>query len=464
MPYENGVDLVDRDYGVLGTPTNLRSIRFKQDSFSKVRALWNRVRRTLTNPFTKEAQIERVENKLENKKEEFQEMEFKPNEFNKSGTGVSKAEEKILKKATAIARLEEKLNILRDIPTSPSFVNSRAIKLKDNMIRNARFNSNNAYSVPEERKYAVFEDVDTDSIIKEEANKTAQDVRQMLNDKNIRDDIIVAPDRGEIKKTVDHEFERQEKEYIRNISAEEVADITGGEVESKSEEASKMADFDPEELRTAVSDALNKVNVDKGSSVETKIEKYGFNEDGTYRYKKEQLDEDFRKTPIIKEPSRIETSEIKVPRVDPSQVLKPATPEVKEEPKEELPFAKEEKEVRLGFDNEEIENVTKAADKTRNMDDIQALLERVKVLKEKQNESKQRAEEAKEEARKSEQMKKEAQERLQAYADALNEDLGYNERSAEEDMKKVKNNEDLIEAMLGMIQPTDAAEENVRAK
>ena len=52
-------------------------------------------------------------------------------------------------------------------------------------------------------------------------------------------------------------------------------------------------------------------------------------------------------------------------------------------------------------------------------------------------------------------MKNEAKARLKAYESALEEDLGYNERSAAQDMEKAKNNEALVEAMLSMIQPAN---------
>ena len=128
-----------------------------------------------------------------------------------------------------------------------------------------------------------------------------------------------------------------------------------------------------------------------------------------------------------------------------------------------MPFTKEDSKMNenVRLEGDSIKDITQAIDRVESKDEIQALLERIKALKLEQNASKKRALEAKEKVEESEVMKREAQERLQAYGQALEEDLNYNNKSAEELIQKAKSNEELAETMLSMIQPS-ANEEELR--
>ena len=495
----NSFELINQDYGLLSSPRSLRSIRLKEDSFLSIRNAWNKAIKTVKN-----FEVNRTENKLNKAREEFKNLEFSPRDFNEGLGNTSVAEEKIMKKSKAIARLEEKVSILRDIPVSLDFVNNRAIKLKDNMIRNARFNSHNVYSIPEESKDAIFaaQDVsvsekgsgdvgyrsaaidEADRIILEETENTARSVQELMNDNsandaNVRDDIVVVPDRVEVKKTVDDEFSRQEGQYS---SDEMVESMRNEPIQISREEVEEVVNSD--EVRAAVDEAINGIDVSRNGAFGAKIEKYADSHDtdvndnavdGTYRLTKDQIDEDFRKTPIDTQSgiSRIEDIKASIPKIDVSQIFGrvnngrgangdentsviPLEQEVIEE-KSTVDNSSDDQ-IHFDYDDESINALTAAVDKADSMDDIQALLARVKQLKEKQNESKIKAMQAKEKAAESEAMKRSAEERLKEYESALKEDLGYNERSAAEDMEKARNNEALVEAMLSMIQPTNEAE------
>lgn len=510
MPYESSFELINQDYGLLSSPKNLRSIRLKEDSFLSIRKAWDKFK-TLDKTI-KNNEVSRAVNKLEVAKDEFKNLAFTPREVKSDVGQVSVAEKKVMKKATAIARLEEKVSILLDIPVSPEFVNNRAIKLKDNMMRNARFNSHNVYAVPEEEKNAIFDYQNTyltpegnneityraagideasiantamneaDRIILDETQNTAKSVQEIMNESaNIRDDIIVVPDRDEVKKAVDDEFSRQEEQYAQ-ADAYKVESVP---IQISKEEVEEKVDRD--KVRLAVDEAMNGVDISRNGAASAKIERYADLDeenvekvdnsfaDGTYRLTREQIDEDFRKTPIEPRPnvSKIEEIKTKIPKIDISQVFgevrdnKPLEKEVPVISSEEVEKTVEPAvvdvdneddstdQIHFDYDDESISALTEAVDKAGSMDEIQALLARVKQLKEKQNESKIRAMEAKEKAAESEAMKNEAKARLKAYESALEEDLGYNERSAAQDMEKAKNNEALVEAMLSMIQPAN---------
>ena len=485
MPYESSFELINQDYGLLSSPKNLRSIRLKEDSFLSIRKAWDKFK-TLDKTI-KNNEVSRAVNKLEVAKDEFKNLAFTPREVKSDVGQVSVAEKKVMKKATAIARLEEKVSILLDIPVSPEFVNNRAIKLKDNMMRNARFNSHNVYAVPEEEKNAIFDYQNTyltpegnneityraagideasiantamneaDRIILDETQNTAKSVQEIMNESaNIRDDIIVVPDRDEVKKAVDDEFSRQEEQYAQ-ADAYKVESVP---IQISKEEVEEKVDRD--KVRLAVDEAMNGVDISRNGVASAKIERYADLDeenvekvdnsfaDGTYRLTREQIDEDFRKTPIEPRPnvSKIEEIKTKIPKIDINKPLEKEVPIISSEEVEKtvepavVDVDNEDDstdQIHFDYDDESISALTEAVDKAGSMDEIQALLARVKQLKEKQNESKIR----------------EAKARLKAYESALEEDLGYNERSAAQDMEKAKNNEALVEAMLSMIQPAN---------
>lgn len=475
MPYEDalGIEFVDRDLNLLQVPKSLRSIRFKMPSFLNSSKVYEKFR---------EMQIARTEKKLEKSKDSFKDLEFSPRDFSKGMGEISTAEKEIMKEAKNIARLEEKLNILKNIPVSPKFVSNRAIKLKDNMIKNARFNSHNVYSIPDENKGNLFSNnteyiIDSpDKIIAEETNNTANEVKKMMESKNIRDDIIVVPDRESVQKTINDEFAKHE-DNIRNISAEEVADVVEKE-NLKGEIGEAMENnVNEEQIKRAVSEAVNdRMRVSQNAAGSAKIERYSepandmINEDGTYRLTRDQIDEDFRKTYINERPEevKIEKSSNDVEfELEEDLIGKKDNGGAKEMinviPFEEIKDESSKEAVHFDYDDDSIQAITKAVDKAETKDDIQVLLERVSALKRKQTESKMKALRAKEKAEESETMKEQAKARLEAYKSALEEDISYNGESAEKDTKTAENNERLIEAMLSMIHP-EADEESIRTK
>ncbi len=486
MPNDSAIELIDRNYGLLKAPRNLRSIRFKGNSFSATSRAWNKFRAAL-----RKYQINRAESKLEKAQDEFADMQIKAQDMRVDNNEV--IQQKIVEKAKAIALLEERLNILRNIPPTAKFADNRAIKLKDIMMNNARSNSYNAYSIfkenPSNESISLAADY-PDKIVESETSKTAENVQKILSEKSfdaessqVRDDVLVVPDRDEIKKILDGEFEKQESNYGKTISAEEVADAINQKFEEKEpekishEEVAEVVGEKPAEpvvdrevIKAAVEDAINEIDVSKNGTSKANIERYVnpndgtyVHDDGSYRLTRNEIDEDFRKTYINEEPVKPketydEKGELSIPKIDFSKIFKPV-----EEENNEMPFTKEDSKMNenVRLEGDSIKDITQAIDRVESKDEIQALLERIKALKLEQNASKKRALEAKEKVEESEVMKREAQERLQAYGQALEEDLNYNNKSAEELIQKAKSNEELAETMLSMIQPS-ANEEELR--
>ena len=433
MPEEKAIELVDRDVSLQSVPQNLRSIRFKKKSFEVISSKWN--------DFRKEAS--KVEEKSVNTEPRSSEVES--HNFNTGMNEVSNGGEKV---TNIVPRLEKKTNIIRNVLSSPKYYGDRVIKLKDYMIKNARFNSHSIYSTVDE---AAHQEVVS---MKEE-----EYVPSIKNNGNVRDDIIVVPDREAVQKTVDNEFSKKEEDLVRNVTAQEVFDITNGKVEEvANEEVTNMPEentvVDKEQIRKAVDEAINGINVQKGTSLGAKLEKYTDLDD-----KETGLDElDTPKTEAsnVIDFNNKEDVEFALNDYDTDYV-----------DKVEMPFAESviednnnnnNNQVRIDLDSDSIGAITDAVDKAESIDFIKSLRRRVEDLQQKQKASSDRVLEAEKQLGESENRKRAAIVRLEDYAKSLENDIDTKEHNAKQYSEKAKRNEELVEEMLSTILPPTGTE------
>ena len=134
-------------------------IRTKQTSFNWLKERWRRFR------------VSRLKTKLESMKEDLVTSSFKAN----SGVLTPSSERRLTRKTNAIERIEQKIKILSKGEVPASYVNHRAIKLREKMMQYMVFNCSNAYSVGMENYDKVFEEspVENPSVGFEEAPQVA---------------------------------------------------------------------------------------------------------------------------------------------------------------------------------------------------------------------------------------------------------------------------------------------------
>ncbi len=326
------IELKDNDYSAVKKSSKVRKIKFKSASFKNIFNTWNNFRLKFYN------------GRLEKAKESVADMEFGAGSFDrKTGQEHSKAEAKILRKAAAVARLEAKIRFLQHgTEVTDDFVSSRAIKIKDNMMKNMRFNSNNAYSVAEDKKASIFEEATepkTEASVVDAARKGVRGaLDRIMKEKPVTPEpstsneetttpIIKAPTKAEIRETVDAMFAeeqaRREREAATEVTTEAVTEpvVTKTEVRETVEEKLKGIDVVPtvgrddvaaairtqldqidvtptikkDDVADTIREELGKINVTKNQS--NKVNPY-INEDGTYRMRREDIDEDFRVTRV----------------------------------------------------------------------------------------------------------------------------------------------------------------------
>lgn len=476
------IELKDHDYGTVKKSSKVRKIKFKSVSFQNISRVWNNFR------------LKQLDKKLKRAKEKTLNMEFGMGSFDrKTGEEMSKAESMILRKTTAIAKLEAKINFLQfGTEVTDDFVSSRAIKIKDNMMKNMRYNANAAYSIPDDKKAEIFavEEPTTEDVIAAAKKGVDDALNRIMKKKPVTPakettsqeaetaPVIKAPTKEEIRKTVDEMFAEEQK---RREQATEASTETVVEQEEVREEVKKGLDevkatptvekkevaetIDTElgkidvvptvkkdDVADTIQDELSKIVVTKNQS--NKVNPY-INEDGTYRMKKEDIDDDFRVTRVAMsdrekriEDMRNQHLTVQTAFVRSMQLIKENLDKQAEEEKKQAaakeekpvipaePVAREMPEVApVRTPVEEVKALTAAVDKATTKDDLASIMESVTRLQKEQAAAKSREAEiaANEEALKAEKTK--AVEELLAYQASLQADIqtrtqGLTEREA----------------------------------
>lgn len=310
------IELKDADYGSVKKSSKIRKIKFKSLSFKNISNLWKNFR------------ISCLNKRLESAKDNLVSMEIKNQDFNEKTLkgDMSVAEKKLLRKTTAIARLESRIEFLRTgTEVTDDFISSRAIKLKDNMMKNLRYNCNSAYSIlPEDADKIFAEEDSVEKIISDTQRKVAESVQRMMDEKkaavttepvtNQKTEAvtepkvsITAPSQKEMSDLVDKMFEEQEQQVHQTTESADTQSVDTTKTVSKEEITAAVADEYSEidvtpsisetETEETVNEELNRLKISKNESSAAKVNKF-VNEDGTYRMKRDDIDEDFRKTKI----------------------------------------------------------------------------------------------------------------------------------------------------------------------
>lgn len=246
----------------------------------------------------------RLARKLESKREALAAMEFK-------GSQVSiekqreKTEKKLLKKTRAIAELEARVRFLETgTETNYEAIANRALKLKDFMMRNLVYNRNSMYQVNKEAAEKIVSGSTNigEKINQEQAKANAQ-VQSILNGgkegKAVATTKPVEPEKPLDRKTILDAINSQFNGFNRQTVANAVGEKMRG--------TGTKQPLDKDTVNAAIKNEFGKVS-NNGSSA-AKINKF-VNDDGTYRMKKEDMDEEFRITKIQRNETPVSTSKV----------------------------------------------------------------------------------------------------------------------------------------------------------
>lgn len=469
------IELKDHDYGTVKKSSKVRKIKFKSLSFLNISKVWNNFR------------LKRANARLERAKEKVVNMEFGMGSFDRrTGDEASRAETKILKKATAVARLEAKINFLQfGTEVTDDFVSSRAIKIKDNMMKNMRYNADAAYSIPDDKKESIFavEEPTTEDVIAAAKKGVDDALNRIMKKKPVAPapvttsqeeettPVIKAPTKEEIRKTVDEMFaeEQKRREQATEVTTEAVV---AEEVEPELNEVDTTPIIERKEVAETINSELDQIDVvpavkkdDVADTIQEELSKIVvtknqsnkvnpyINEDGTYRMRREDIDEDFRVTRVTMSDreKRIEdmrkvnltvqsaflrSMQMIKDNLDQQAELERRAIEEAPEVEPALPAEREMPEVApVRTPVQEVKALTAAVDKATTKDDLASIMESVARLQREQEAAKSREAEiaANEEALKAEKSK--AVEELLAYQASLQADVqtrtqGLSEREA----------------------------------
>ena len=247
------IELLDKEYFRIPLVRPSRKIKFKRLSFKNILSRWNKFR------------INNLKRRLAAKKENLVEMEFNSNQL-VPGKNLERTEKKVLRKTQAIARLESIINFLENGQYhSEEFEDSRAIKLKSLMMQNLVHNRDSIYCVEEKAAEVIMSD-SYNTVIDDTQEKISERVREIL----------------------------AEKEAAKKAAIEKSAINGNGTVEEKvTNDVIPVVSSD--EVAAAIDTEMNKIKVEGPHDPNARVNKF-INDDGTYRLKREDIDEDFRIT------------------------------------------------------------------------------------------------------------------------------------------------------------------------
>lgn len=426
------IELVDKKYFRIPLVKPSKKIKFKSISFKNILSRWNKFR------------LERLKNKLEDKKANLVEMEFS----SKQMENIEKVEKKVLSKTQAIAKLESKINFLEcGKYHSEEFIDSRAIKLKSLMMKNLVYNKDSLYCVTEKAAEEIMTGNTVSDIVDEETARISERVKQILAEKEAARKAAVAAEEPVVSEpTV--------------VSSDEVA--------------------------AAIDNEMSKIKVSSNESAPAKVNKF-INEDGTYRLRREDIDEDFRITRFDR--SALPTEEIDIPpfsekatprkKIDVDDPRKALTaiketkihtfPEIvlptireplttssqadEEEDKRTIPVVvPERKPIKVKPVKKTVERKPETTEDTEEFGDISSIMARVNLLRSEKRTIESMTQEAERKASSVDEAYKEMVRRFSAYADDLEAECNESYENMSEISKEAAAKEAKINAMVEMME------------
>lgn len=169
IEFKDGYDFIDQQ--------KVRSIKNRENSYNGIYGIWHNWRLSaLSDDLSKS----RKKLLTENYKTDFR------------GNLTEKSEKNLEKNVAAIAKIEQDIKILTGEFVPDGYTISRAIKLKENMMANLRFNSDNAYSVGLDKHDQIFSK--EESKLENEVGADSQDIAESDAPKvysDIPEDVVI---------------------------------------------------------------------------------------------------------------------------------------------------------------------------------------------------------------------------------------------------------------------------------
>lgn len=463
------IELVDKEYFRIPLIRPSRKIKFKGISFKNILSRWNNFR------------INILKNRLAAKKENLVEMEFSGDQLT-PGKKRDRLENKISRKTQAIARLESKINFLVNGEYySEEFEDSRAIKLKSLMMKNLVYNRDSLYCVNEKAAEEIMSENSYSAVIDDTSEKIGARVREILAEKE-------AARKAAIEKT-----------------APSTSETVGAAIDEEADKINIIPVVSNDEVAAAIDTEMNKIKVEEPKTSVSSVNKF-INEDGTYRLKREDIDDDFRITRFDR--SKLQTNEtipnevIEEPNIPPFNTTaemrkKPDVeaprkaitaiiePPKREFPKIILPTIKEnveEKQTGEEVDrvvpvvvpernNEVVRPVVKNTEESaevhadeREYGDLGALMARVSILRAEKRTIDGKTAEAERKASSVNEAYREMMRRLSEYADSLEADCNASYREMSEVEKDSATKEAQINAMIQMMENVGPTEGQTKGR
>ena len=450
----NNVRLVDWNETKLPS-FKFRKIKLKKISFQSVYENWRNFRLSL------------YKKALENRQENLLNMGFKANQLS-DAVSLERSEKKVLRKTKAIAKLESKIKFLETgIYATEEFVNNRAIKLKNSMMQSLVYNKNSVYQVPTEVKETFFEEeksnVEPELVPNQESSEeqavehneqtpvpTITETETETN--NTSTEVAVENETQDIPvEREENVTDEKEDETSQTVITEQPSE---GETEIETGTREKLEEstiVTNDEIADAIMAEMEKIKISTNESSSAKVNKF-VEEDGTYRLKREDIEEDFRITNIN---TNEQTETMQSPEIN--------TPPFNDEVQQSMEMTDTDADESVVYNEQEEsvveENAIPSEEETQRTSDLttnlSALLEKVRVLSEKRERLAAEKTQADEEALETDRTYAEKINKLATYAEFLENDCAVTERETSETKATTMARQAEINAIEMMLEQSD---------
>ncbi len=194
--------------------------------------------------------LKKLEKSLEDAKKDLKEFKYGPGEVNRDGSFLGGyADVRMNRAVNRVARLEAEIIQLTEGIKPENYINNRAIKLKDTMMKNFVKNSYNGYAYLSAKGY--------DKMFNEEAEEETEDVSYEEEKEKFEKKV------SEFEDNVQDEIE--EKIAAANAEVEEEVDVN--EVDAEETQETVDETFDEEARSQAISEAFDEEEVEEDTPI-----------------------------------------------------------------------------------------------------------------------------------------------------------------------------------------------------
>ncbi len=438
---------------------NPKSIKLRKVSFAMVGKKFDEIR------------LAQAQNNLNKAKNNLVETQLTRSEM-RNGDGDTI----LARRSKAVAKLEEKVTFLNTLEEpEENFVKARAIKLASNMKDNLDLNMYGLFSILNNKKEEIFNDqpqIDDVEEEQEKLNKKIENIQQATDDNKVENDNFENVTVEDAKQLIDNSFSQEKENNDSSLSENIVADIINNEFKESDNHTSTISPIEsimPKEVGKILPvtgmnvDVFNR-NEEKEENIkdENRIVPIVVPEKTDYLQKTKddlkKLDNLYDDLDNTDENDKEKQTELHNEIYEVESEIMENKDKLTEEEKINLEnsynyeeeYENEDSKEEMSFDYSDatVDDMKKAVDQVKSTKDLNAMLDKINMLKKEEEKTKERVDRAIAEEREKDRIYNETMNKMIEFSNALEDKCNKNLDEENQSINRRKQTEDAINSML----------------